>query len=175
MDDFMVTRRRARQNEIDFLCYTSQLEPKNVEEALVDESWITTLQEELNQFVRNDVWYLVPRLKDKHVIKTFASVIRIVFIRILIVITCSLKMTLFQMDVQIFFQNGVLSEKVYVEQPKGFKDPKYPNHVYRLKKVIYDLKQAPRTWYKRLTSYILEKDFERKRVDHTLFIRRTKS
>ena len=70
MDDSMVTMRRARQNEIDFLFYTSQLEPKNVEEALGDESWITALQEELNQFVRNDVWYLVPRLKDKHVIST---------------------------------------------------------------------------------------------------------
>lgn len=70
MDDFMVTKRQARQNEIDFLYYTSQLEPKNVEEALGDESWITTLQEELNQFVRNDVWYLVPRSKDKHVIGT---------------------------------------------------------------------------------------------------------
>lgn len=79
------------------------------------------------------------------------------------------------MDVKSFFQNGVLSEKVYVEQPKGFEDPKYPNHVYRLKKAICDIKQAPRTWYKRLTSYFLEKDFERMGVDRTLFIHRTKS
>ena len=84
-------------------------------------------------------------------------------------------MTLFQIAVKNSFQNRFLSEKVYVEQPKGFEDPKYPNHVYRLKKVIYDLKQAPRTWYKRLTSYLLEKDFERMRVDRTLFIHRTKS
>lgn len=49
-------------------------------------------------------------------------------------------MTLFQMDVKNSFQNRFLGEKVYVEQPKGFEDPKYPNHVYRLKKVIYDLK-----------------------------------
>lgn len=70
MDDFMVSRRQTRQNEIYFLCYTSQLEPKKVEKALGDESWISALQEELNQFVRNDVWYLVPSLKDKHVIST---------------------------------------------------------------------------------------------------------
>ena len=46
------------------------MEPKNVEEALGDESWTTTLQKELNQFTRNDVWYLLPRPKDKHVIGT---------------------------------------------------------------------------------------------------------
>ena len=42
MDDSMVTRRQSRQNKIDFFCYTSQLEPKNVEEVLGDESWTTT-------------------------------------------------------------------------------------------------------------------------------------
>ena len=52
------------------VCYTSQFEPKNVNEALGDESWTTTLQKELNQSTRNDVWYLVPRPKDKHVIGT---------------------------------------------------------------------------------------------------------
>ncbi|RVW68345.1 hypothetical protein CK203_064541 [Vitis vinifera] len=36
--------------------------------------------------------------------------------------------------------NGILNEEVYVEQPKGFQDPKYPNHVYRLRKALYGLK-----------------------------------
>ena len=52
------------------ICYTSQLEPKNVEEVLGDEYWTIALQKELNQFTRNDVWYLVPRPKDKHFIGT---------------------------------------------------------------------------------------------------------
>ncbi|RVW34678.1 hypothetical protein CK203_108904 [Vitis vinifera] len=50
------------------VCYTFQLEPKNVKEALGNESWTTAFQEELNQFTRNDVWYLVPWPKDKNVI-----------------------------------------------------------------------------------------------------------
>ena len=41
-----------------------------MKEALDDESWTTMLQKELNQFTRNDVWYLLPRPKDKHVIGT---------------------------------------------------------------------------------------------------------
>ncbi|GJR59594.1 retrovirus-related pol polyprotein from transposon TNT 1-94 [Tanacetum coccineum] len=44
------------------------------------------------------------------------------------------------------FMNGELKEEVYVSQPEGFIDPDHPTHVYRLKKSLYDLKQAPRAW-----------------------------
>ena len=59
-----------------------------------------------------------------------------------------------------------------MEQPKGFQDPRYPNHVYRLRNALYSLKQAPRAWHERLTSYLLKKGFMRGGVDRTLFIRR---
>ncbi|GJT06392.1 retrovirus-related pol polyprotein from transposon TNT 1-94 [Tanacetum coccineum] len=46
------------------------IEPKNVNEALGDESWIVAMQEELNQFIANDVWELVPQPKNMTVIGT---------------------------------------------------------------------------------------------------------
>ncbi|GJU04772.1 retrovirus-related pol polyprotein from transposon TNT 1-94 [Tanacetum coccineum] len=46
------------------------LEPKNVNEALKDDSWIIAMQEELNQFVANDVWELVPQPKNMTIIGT---------------------------------------------------------------------------------------------------------
>nr|GFA36021.1 retrovirus-related Pol polyprotein from transposon TNT 1-94 [Tanacetum cinerariifolium] len=52
--------------------------------------------------------------------------------------------TIFQMDVKTAFLNGLLKEEVYVSQPEGFIDLEFPNHVYRLKKALYSLKQAPR-------------------------------
>jgi len=60
------------------------------------------------------------------------------------------------MDVKSVNLNGILQE-VYVEQPKRFLDPLYPQHVYKLKKALYGLKQAPWVWYDRLTTYLLEK------------------
>ena len=60
------------------------------------------------------------------------------------------------MDAKSAFLNGILNEEVYVEQPKGFQDLRYPKHVYRLRKALYGLKQAPRAWHERLTSYPIE-------------------
>ena len=48
-------------NVITHSCYLSQFEPKKVDEALQDADWINFMHEELHQFVRNDVWELVPR------------------------------------------------------------------------------------------------------------------
>ncbi|GJU69167.1 retrovirus-related pol polyprotein from transposon TNT 1-94 [Tanacetum coccineum] len=53
------TLRSQAQNHSNFFCFISTIEPKNVNEALKDESWVVAMQEELNQFVANDVWELV--------------------------------------------------------------------------------------------------------------------
>ena len=66
---------------------------------------------------------------------------------------------LYQMDIKSAFLNGFLNEEVFVEQPKGFQDPHFPDHVLKLKKALYGLKQAPRAWYDRLTTYLLDHGF----------------
>ena len=93
--------------------------------------------------------------------ETFASIARLESIRILLAIACVWKSKLFQMDAKSVFLNEILNEEVYVEQPKGFQDPRYPNNVYRLRKALYGLKQAPRPWHEILTSYLLKKRFMR--------------
>jgi hypothetical protein len=47
---------------------------------------------------------------------------------------------LYQMDVKSAFLNGPIQELVYVEQPPGFEDMKFSNHVYKLQKALYGLK-----------------------------------
>ena len=68
--DLGVRTRSSIQNNIAFSCFVSQIEPKKVEEALDDSHWLLAMQEELNQFVRNDVWELVPKPKDTSIIGT---------------------------------------------------------------------------------------------------------
>lgn len=72
--------------------------------------------------------------------ETFALVTRLKSIQILLAIACVWNFKLFQMDVKSAFLNGILNEEVYVEQPKCFRYPKYPNLVYCLKKALYGLK-----------------------------------
>ena len=79
---------------------------------------------------------------------------------------------LYQMDIKSAFLNGFLNEEVFVEQPKGFQDPHFPDHVLKLKKALYGLKQAPRAWYDRLTTYLLDHGFTRGQANWTLFVKR---
>ena len=48
--------------------FVSQVEPKSIEEALKDEKWVEAMHEELNQFARNDVWFLVPKTDEMNII-----------------------------------------------------------------------------------------------------------
>ncbi|GJS13574.1 retrovirus-related pol polyprotein from transposon TNT 1-94 [Tanacetum coccineum] len=67
-------------------------------------------------------------------------------IRIFIAFDAHMNMIVDQMDVKTVFLNAILREEVYVSQPDGFVDPENPNHVYKLKKALYSLKQDPRAW-----------------------------
>jgi hypothetical protein len=74
--------------------------------------------------------------------ETFAHVAPLEAIRILLTFAASKGFKLYQMDVKSVFLNGVINEEVYVRQPRGFKNPKYPHRVYKLLKALYGLKQA---------------------------------
>nr|GEV01383.1 retrovirus-related Pol polyprotein from transposon TNT 1-94 [Tanacetum cinerariifolium] len=170
-------------NQSNLFCFISTIEPKNVNEALTDDSWIVAMQEELNQFIANDVWELVPQPRNMTIIetkwvfrnkldengivsrnkarlvaqgynqqegidydKTYASVARLESIRILLAYACALDFKLFQMDVKSAFLNGFINKEVYVAQPPGFIEFEKPDHVYKFKKALYSLKQAPKAW-----------------------------
>ncbi|GJX56947.1 retrovirus-related pol polyprotein from transposon TNT 1-94 [Tanacetum coccineum] len=64
------TLRSLAQNHSNFFCFISMIETKDVKEALKDESWVIAMQEELNQFLDNDVWELVPLPMSQSVIET---------------------------------------------------------------------------------------------------------
>nr|GEX66723.1 hypothetical protein [Tanacetum cinerariifolium] len=75
--------------------------------------------------------------------ESFSPIVCIEAIFIFIANVARKNMTIYQMDVKTAFLNGELKEEVYVSQPEGLVDPDHPTHVYRLKKDLYRLKQAP--------------------------------
>nr|GEW37162.1 hypothetical protein [Tanacetum cinerariifolium] len=104
--------------------------------------------------------------------KYFAPVARLDAIQIFLAFVAHMNMIVYQMDVKTTFLNGILREEVYASQPDGIVDKDNPNHVYKLKKALYALKQAPRAWYDLLSKFLLSQAFSKGTVDPTLFIRR---
>ncbi|GJR84492.1 putative ribonuclease H-like domain-containing protein [Tanacetum coccineum] len=66
-----------------------------------------------------------------------------------------------KMDVKSAFLYGKIEEEVYVCQPPGFKDPDFPDRVYKVEKALYGLHQALRAWYETLLTYLLDNRFQR--------------
>lgn len=104
--------------------------------------------------------------------ESFAPVAKLESIHILLSIACIMDCKLYQMDMKCAFLNGFLNEEVFVEQPKGFQDPHFPDHILRLKRALYGLKQAPRAWYDRLTNNLLDRGFQRGYANQTLFMKK---
>eukprot|EP00253_Pinus_taeda_P026332 PITA_26332 len=75
------------------------------------------------------------------------------------------------MDVKSAFLHGDLHEEIYMEQPIGFIQID-SNLVCRLKKSLYSLKQAPRAWYAKMDSFLLESGFSRCHYDNTVYTKK---
>nr|GEW36079.1 hypothetical protein [Tanacetum cinerariifolium] len=80
----------------------------------------------------------------------------------------------YQMDVKSSFLYGKIDEEVYVSQPSGFIDPKFPNTVYKVVKALYGLHQAPRAWYATLSTFLVQSGYKRGLIDKTLLMKKDK-
>jgi hypothetical protein len=203
-----VTSRSCVVNFCEYYSFVSSFETFKVEDALDYLNWVVAMQEELNNFKRNEVSSLVERPKqnvvgtkwifhnkqDEHGVftrnksqlvaigylqvkgldfdKTFAPAGRLESIRILLAYATHHGFKLYQIDIKSAFLNGPIKEEVYVKQPRGFESKEYPNHVYKLHKALYVLKQAPRAWYECLRDFLIENGFRIGKADSTLFTRK---
>ncbi|KAJ9552446.1 hypothetical protein OSB04_016491 [Centaurea solstitialis] len=144
---------------------------------IIDLRWIFRNKKDENDLIiRNKARLVAKGYRQQEGIdydETFTPVARIEAIRIFLAYAAHKNMKVFHMDVKCAFLNGELQEVVYVEEPEGFVDPKYPEHVYVLDKALYGLKQAPRAWYETLTIYLLGSGYKKGTVDTTLFLRRS--
>ncbi|GJR33074.1 putative ribonuclease H-like domain-containing protein [Tanacetum coccineum] len=107
--------------------------------------------------------------------EVFAPVARIEAIRIFLAFASYMGFIVYQMDVKSAFLYGTIDEEVYVSQPLGFVDPKFPKKVYKVVKALYGLHQAPRAWYATLSTFLLKSGYRRGTIDKTLFIKKDKN
>ena len=130
--------------------------------------------DELGTVTRNKARLVVQGYNQEEGIdyeETFAPVARLEAIWILIAFAAHMEIKLYQMEVKSAFLNGYLKEEVYIKQPPGFESHDFSNHVFKLDKALYGLKQTPRAWYERLSSFLIENDFQRGKIDNTLFMK----
>nr|GFA54060.1 hypothetical protein [Tanacetum cinerariifolium] len=121
-------------------------------------------RDEENTVIRNKYRLVAKGYAQKEGVdfeESFVPVARFEAVRLFIAYAAHKSFTIYQMDVKKMFLYGPLKEEVYVNQPDGFVDPYHPDQVYRLKKALYRLKQAPRAWYDELSKFLLSKGFSK--------------
>ncbi|GJU02524.1 retrovirus-related pol polyprotein from transposon TNT 1-94 [Tanacetum coccineum] len=130
-------------------------------------------RDEENTVIRNKARLVAKGYAQKEGInfeESFAPIARLEAVRLFIAYAAHKSFLVYQMDVKTTFLYGPLKEEVYVNQPDGFVDPYHHDQVYRLKKALYELKQAPRAWYDKLSNFLVSKGFSKGSIDPTMFI-----
>ena len=102
--------------------------------------------------------------------ETFAPVVKWDSIRILLALAARFDLEINQMDVKTAFLNGNLEHAIYMEPPPGSPDYGADGVIWKLKKSLYGLKQASRSWYQKVKDEFGHLSFTRCDADHSIFI-----
>nr|GEX59826.1 copia protein [Tanacetum cinerariifolium] len=142
--------------------------------ALRDPHWQEAMLDEYNVVISNGTWALAPRLTNVNVgidcDETFGLVVKPATIRTVLSLAVSRDWPIHQLDVKNVFFHVHLSETVYMHQPSGFVDPNKPDYVCHLQRSLYGLKQTPRAWFQRFSSYVIRVGFQHSKTGSSLFV-----
>ncbi|GJU91162.1 retrovirus-related pol polyprotein from transposon TNT 1-94 [Tanacetum coccineum] len=157
-------------------------EPINYFEAISShecDKWVVAMEEEIKdgipgvESMRYKARYVVRGFNQREGIEfneVFSPIVRHTSIRLLLSIVALQNLELEQLDVKTTFLHGHLEEEIYVEQPEGFEVPGKEDHVCRLKKSLYGIKQSLRQWYKRFDSFMIGHGYDRCSYDECVYI-----
>lgn len=104
--------------------------------------------------------------------QVFAPVVKQTTFRILLSLASVEGLCVKHLDAKTAFLNGKLKETIYMRQPPGYEDESKPNLVCHLKKSLYGLKQAARSWNEEIKEILIEIGFHQSNADACLFSKR---
>ena len=105
--------------------------------------------------------------------ETYTPVARMQSVRTILAITAERKLSVFHLDVTIAYTYGKLEEDIYIYQPEEFFQEGKENHVYKLKRALYGLKQVDRQWNKALNQVFTQLGLEQSDVEKCLYTQMT--
>ncbi|GJV14703.1 retrovirus-related pol polyprotein from transposon TNT 1-94 [Tanacetum coccineum] len=134
-------------------------------ETIIGTKWIFKNKMDKNEvFIKNKARLVAQGFKQEEEIdydETFEPVVRLEAVRIFHAYAAYMGFMVYQMDVKSAFLNRKILEEVYVQQPPGFESSEFPNHVCKLDKALYALKEALSTWYETLSKFLIQHNFFR--------------
>jgi transposase InsO family protein len=105
---------------------------------------------------------------------TFAPVVKSTMMRVLFGLAAELDLDIHHVDITTAFLNAALREEIYMEQPEGFVQRGYEDKVCKLRKAIYGLKQAARSWNQNIHDFLEKIGFEKSKYDACVYLKRNK-
>nr|CAN80650.1 hypothetical protein VITISV_022906 [Vitis vinifera] len=151
----------AMKDEIDSLLgnQTWELTELPVGKKALHNKWVYRIKNEHDGSKRYKARLVVKGFQQKEGIdytEIFSPVVKISTIRLVLGMVATENLHLEQLDVKTAFLHGDLEEDLYMIQLEGFIVQGQENLVCKLRKSLYDLKQAPRQWYKKFDNFMIE-------------------
>jgi hypothetical protein len=157
---------------------TWHLVPPKLGSNVIDCIWVYKVKKNADGSIdRYKTRLVAKRFKQWYIIDyedTFNPIVKAATIWLILSVAISKCWSLRHLDVQSVLLHGVLEEEVYMRQPLGYEDKETPHFVCKFDKAIYDLKQAPRAWYSRLSSKLQTLGFVPSKDGTSLFYLWTK-